>query len=87
MQENNMNILDITPVLNEKISADKIYNLQENIHCLEGQLSIASALVDEKDAQLKKQKEEIKSLKKQITELKDKLLDAQEGIIRFYQAM
>ena len=85
MQENNTNIIDITPVINEDVTEEKIYSLEANIQYLEGQLSIASAMVDEKDNQLKKQKEEINSLKRQITILKDRLLEAQDGVIRLSQ--
>lgn len=87
MLENNNNIIDITPVINEEVSADKVRHLQDDIDYLDTQLSIASAMVEEKDVQLEEQKEVINSLKKEVFILKDKLLKAQEGIIKFYQSM
>lgn len=87
MLENNNNIIDITPVINEEISADKVRHLQDDIDYLDTQLSIASAMVEEKDVQLQEQKEVINSLKREVLVLKDKLLKAQEGIIKFYQSM
>lgn len=87
MPENNNNIIDIIPVVDDKISADKVRHMQEDIDYLDNQLSIASATVDKKDAQLEEQKVLINSLKKEVSILKDKLIKTQEGIIRFYQAM
>lgn len=82
MQENNTNIIDITPVISEEISANKIYNLQEEIHDLEGQLSIVTSIVDAKEDRIKELNEQLILKSEEYTELETEKFNLKENVFK-----
>lgn len=82
MQENDTNIIDFTPILSEDVSANKIYNLQEEIHNLEGQLSIASAIVDAKEDKIKELNEQLILKSEEFTELATEKFNLKENFFK-----
>lgn len=80
MQQNN--IIEINPIIEEDVSTSKIYNLQEEIHDLEGQLSIVSAIVDAKEERIKELNEQLILKSEKFTELANEKYNLKEKFFK-----